>query len=80
MIVSSRLQKVLTTHPVQYGHVYDRNDDQKGNLKYLNTVFKTLIRINIISTAKPIIIKLTNKYKIKVMYINYGIFAISNKC
>lgn len=26
-------KKVLTTHPVQYGHVYDRYDDKKGNLK-----------------------------------------------
>lgn len=31
--------KVLTTHPVQYGHVYDRYDDKKGNLKFKKNPF-----------------------------------------
>lgn len=31
--------KVLTTHPVQYGHVYDRYDDKKGNLKFKKKTF-----------------------------------------
>lgn len=32
-------KKVLTTHPVQYGHVYDRYDDKKGNLKFKKKLF-----------------------------------------
>lgn len=37
--VKKKNKKVLTTHPVQYGHVYDRYDDKKGNLKLKKKLF-----------------------------------------